>query len=926
MLGYQRNTLIKLLVIFVGALSFFASVGYCSGLISDGLVGYWPFDETNGVVAHEASGNGLNGALTNFPGGQGNWVTGQIGGALQFGGLAAKEYVHVPDFTKPTTSLTVSAWVWADSMPQWATIAANWDGLGGALNYGLFGSDPYLSFYFAEPSDQGINIANGSEFDPPISLGEWHHVVVVANSSRHRVQFYRDGELTGFFFYSGSFSPSPTPWLNIGGEPSYGNPSQGYWDGKIDELALWNRALSSIEISNIYAAGFEGRSLLSSAQLPPTPPTITCSGSLTLEGDSAGVLATVSATVQDSTTNSITVIWAMDGTPTSTNTIPPRGLLTASNFTFTATFSPGLHVVTISASNGLTSATSCSKTVTVFDTTDQVRNGSFELTDSFGDPIDWALAGSWNLGWPNAPDGGNYAEIGGISQSVYTTPGRTYTLSFYAAGDLYQSSTSTVAVDWGGQTVGTFTTQPHPYDPEENRFLQLVWEKFTTTVTAVASSTVLTIRSTNNTGLLLDDVRILVVPPTISCSPPLLLECTNGGATGTFVANVQALSGNSVEVVWSVDATPYQTNYIQKGGALVVSNLILTTYFPQGEHVIAASASDGLSSPVTCSTALTVRDTTPPVITLLGPGIMTNECHASWIDPGATATDTCAGSLTVSTNITVNPDAVGLYTISYAATDPSGNSTTNTRIVRVLDMTPPAIHCPAGIEMDAQLPEGAVVNFSVTADDGCDPSAHVVCVPAPGSLFPIGETSVTCTATDASGNSTNCSFLVYIRSPAEMLTGLLVEIEALSIQHGVKNALLVKVKNALSNLTLGKNLVALNLLSAFENEVEAQRGGCLSIERADALLTKATAICASLIGPVAPATLETAYSGRLFAQRYATSGIDGPGWILMVSWAGNGILQSLDDLNGGWTDVPLAVSPYWTAADSPRAFFRVRPL
>lgn len=122
--------------------------------LMNNIAGYWPFDETSGGIAHEASGLGMNGSLINYAGNQGNWGAGKIGGALDFGGLAAKHYVRVPNFTKPTTSLTLSAWVWADSLPQWATVAANWNGVYGALNYGMFGSDPQLSLYFAGPDPQ----------------------------------------------------------------------------------------------------------------------------------------------------------------------------------------------------------------------------------------------------------------------------------------------------------------------------------------------------------------------------------------------------------------------------------------------------------------------------------------------------------------------------------------------------------------------------------------------------------------------------------------------------------------------------------------------------------------------------------------------------------------------------------------------------
>ena len=69
-------------------------------------------------------------------------------------------------------------------------------------------------------------------------------------------------------------------------------------------------------------------------------------------------------------------------------------------------------------------------------------------------------------------------------------------------------------------------------------------------------------------------------------------------------------------------------------------------------------------------------------------------------DPGATANDACAGSLAVTTNSTVNPNAVGVYTIKYSATDPSGNSATNTRTVYVVDKTAADHHAQRGQPAD----------------------------------------------------------------------------------------------------------------------------------------------------------------------------------------------------------------------------------
>src|SRR5690349_120766 len=83
--------------------------------LANGLDGYWTFDETSGGVLHDYSGHGFNGALVNYPGGQGNWTSGRIGGALQLGGLSSGQSVSVANFAMPTTSMTLTAWVYANS-------------------------------------------------------------------------------------------------------------------------------------------------------------------------------------------------------------------------------------------------------------------------------------------------------------------------------------------------------------------------------------------------------------------------------------------------------------------------------------------------------------------------------------------------------------------------------------------------------------------------------------------------------------------------------------------------------------------------------------------------------------------------------------------------------------------------------------------
>ena len=96
-----------------------------SGLLRD-LRGWWKFDETTGTAAADSSAYGNPGLLTNFPEPATHWVEGRVGGALAFRGAPSNDFVRVADYLLPRGPLTVSAWVWADGRPTWASIAKSW--------------------------------------------------------------------------------------------------------------------------------------------------------------------------------------------------------------------------------------------------------------------------------------------------------------------------------------------------------------------------------------------------------------------------------------------------------------------------------------------------------------------------------------------------------------------------------------------------------------------------------------------------------------------------------------------------------------------------------------------------------------------------------------------------------------------------------
>jgi hypothetical protein len=188
-----------------------------------------------------------------------------------------------------------------------------------------------------------------------------------------------------------------------------------------------------------------------------------------------------------------------------------------------------------------------------------------------------------------------------------------------------------------------------------------------------------------------------------------------------------------------------------------------------GTYVLHYNVSDPCTNAaVEVTRTVHVVDTVAPVITLLGTNAVTMECHGSFSDPGATASDSCAGDLTsqIVRTGSVDPTATGTYVLRYNVSDPSTNAAAEvTRTVHVVDTMPPTITCPADITRTCNSNRGVAVTFTATSSDGCDVAPAVTCLPPSGSTFGVGTTHVLCRAEDASGNRTSCTFAVTVVDP-----------------------------------------------------------------------------------------------------------------------------------------------------------------
>ena len=78
------------------------------------------------------------------------------------------------------------------------------------------------------------------------------------------------------------------------------------------------------------------------------------------------------------------------------------------------------------------------------------------------------------------------------------------------------------------------------------------------------------------------------------------------------------------------------------------------------------------------------------------------------------------------------------------------------------DAQPPTLNLPGAMAVEATGADGATVNYTATASDNADPNPTVSCTPASGATFPLGTTTVACTASDASGNTASATFAVSV--------------------------------------------------------------------------------------------------------------------------------------------------------------------
>jgi large repetitive protein len=262
-------------------------------------------------------------------------------------------------------------------------------------------------------------------------------------------------------------------------------------------------------------------------------------------------------------------------------------------------------------------------------------------------------------------------------------------------------------------------------------------------------------------------------PTTVTCSAT---DAHGNTASGTFTVTVRdttppALSLPSSETVEATGPSGAVVTYsasandLVDGAEPVICAPSSGSTFPFGATVVQCSASDSSENTATGSFTVTVVDTTPPLLTL--PSNVTVPATGpagALVDYTASATDTVDGfvpAICLPSTATIFP--LGTTTVNCMATDAHGNTATGSFTVTVVDSTPPAVSVPAPLTLEATGPSGATATFTATATDLVDGTDPVTCLPGSGSTFPLGTTTVDCSATDSQNLTGTNSFTVTVK-------------------------------------------------------------------------------------------------------------------------------------------------------------------
>ena len=214
-----------------------------------GLVAWWKLDETSGLTATDSSNNGNNGTLMNMSGDE--WIGGAVGGALNFNGNNNYIAIHNLHYDgSGYEEVSVTAWIRTDNSDNQIIVSFDYNEYwrleinGNGAGPGQVGWDVYTG-------TGQVDYGSTTRVDD----GAWHHVAGVFDNGT--LTIYIDGNPETPTSGGGTFGSGAKTrygFIGVGSEATSfdgnKNPTD-YFDGDMDDVRIYNRALSAAEVSRL---------------------------------------------------------------------------------------------------------------------------------------------------------------------------------------------------------------------------------------------------------------------------------------------------------------------------------------------------------------------------------------------------------------------------------------------------------------------------------------------------------------------------------------------------------------------------------------------------------------------------------------------------------------------------------------------------